>query len=57
MIYKTRLLNLLFLFISGYTFVQAGYDPGKEKSLKQRNDIIFYDGFEEGFNTDSWKEK
>lgn len=57
MIYKTSLLNLLFLFIFGYTFAQMGDDPVIEKSLKQRNDIIFYGEFEQGFYNNQWQER
>jgi hypothetical protein len=57
MIYKTSLLNLLSLFIFGYTFAQMGDDPVIEKSLKQRNDIIFYGEFEQGFYNIQWQER
>lgn len=52
-----RLFLAILLFISWNSRAQGGDSNSMEDHLKSRKDVIFYGGFEEGFNNASWKKK
>ena len=49
--------GILFLLISWNGLAQGGDCNNLEQQLKSRSDVIFYGGFEEGFNNSSWEER
>lgn len=54
---KKNLLFLCFVAFSFYGFAAAGDTASIEKSLAIRDDVIFFGGFEEGYNDASWKSR
>ena len=50
-------LVVLFLVISLSGSTTGGDTQTLEEKLKSRNDVVFYGGFEEGFNNSSWEKR
>ncbi|NQU87858.1 MAG: hypothetical protein HQ541_19085 [Mariniphaga sp.] len=55
---KAKYSIILYLLFSVlFSFSQSGDILSMEEGLKQRNDIIFFGGFEESYNNSNWVEK
>jgi hypothetical protein len=54
---KKNFLFLYFVAFALYGYAAAGDTASIEKSLAIRDDVVFFGGFEEGYNDASWKSR
>jgi hypothetical protein len=48
-------ITIFILFFSYSTNAQSGDVESIENALSNRNDLVFYGSFDEGFNTSAWE--